>query len=135
VVVQSYSPYHEAISAAMEQDVEGYYDYEIDHRAQLQFPPVSRLVLIRTRGPTESAVELASRQLHERLKPQLPQGATLIPPTPSPILKKRGLFHYQMLIYTTRIGSLVRVLKRVIADYSPPTDVRIIVDVDTFNMS
>ncbi len=134
VIVQTYTPYHQAVQAALRQDYDEFYQGEIVSRQQAEFPPLSHMILLVFRGENESLVEKTANACSKHLEAHLPEETVVIPPMPSPIARKRGLYHYQMLLATKRIVHLSRRLKEALAGFSVPPDVRLTVDVDPFSV-
>jgi primosomal protein N' (replication factor Y) len=134
VIVQTYTPYNPIIQASLKQDYEAFYETEIQMRRDLGFPPVTHAVLVGVRGDSEAVVERVAREFAEFARPALPEGVAANPAVPSPIAKKRGLYHFQILYMGTAIVQLSRVLKRACAQFKRPKDVFISVDVDPLSV-
>jgi primosomal protein N' (replication factor Y) len=134
VIVQTYTPYHPVIQAALRQDYDGFFETEIRTRQEAGFPPARRLLLMHLQGEDESEVAATAGQLAEAVKGHLPAGSELIPAMPSPIPKKRGHYHYQVLCFTPRIVTLSRRIKQLLSRARPPKGVRISVDVDPYSI-
>jgi primosomal protein N' (replication factor Y) (superfamily II helicase) len=49
VIVQTYQPEHYAIQTAAHHDYAQFYQYEMDYRRQLRYPPFTRLVRLEFR--------------------------------------------------------------------------------------
>jgi primosomal protein N' (replication factor Y) len=83
VVVQAFTPFHPAIQFARRHDFLGFYEQELEFRAQLRYPPFSRIALLTVRGRNEDKVRLSA----DYLKDELEKGLGLAPaasgcPTP-----------------------------------------------------
>src|SRR3954452_352151 len=68
VVVQAFTPFHPAIQFARRHDFKGYYDQEIDSRAQLRYPPFSRVALLTLRGRNEEKVKFSAAHVRKELE-------------------------------------------------------------------
>lgn len=134
VVVQTYTPYHPAIQAALRQDFNEFFNDEIIDRKGADFPPLSHMVLIGFRGKDEGLTERTATELHDHIGRYMPADTELIPPLPSPIARKRGFYHFFMLINTQRIVQVSRRLKRAMRDFNEPREVRITIDVDPYSI-
>lgn len=134
VVIQTYTPFHPALLTALKQDYDEFYEQEIDARRQLDFPPCSRLLLIQFRGEDEVTVSKTADGFYQFISPSMPGTVQISPPIPCAILKKRGAFHYQMLLTTHRIMSLSKRIKRALAAFKKPKNVYISVDVDPMSV-
>jgi primosomal protein N' (replication factor Y) len=90
VVVQAFTPFHPAIQFARRHDFRGYYDQEIESRAQLRYPPFSRVALLTLRGRNEEKVKFSADHLKRELEKILfPSAANLPPASAHPTAEKR----------------------------------------------
>ncbi len=135
VIVQTYTPYHSALAAAVRLDYEAFYEEEIDVREQVGFPPCAHMILIRLCGPDEGEVAEVINEFAERLRPTLPPEVQMVNPMPCGILKKRGNYHYQLLLSGKKIGSLSRLVKQYVNKFRLPRELRLYVDVDPLSVS
>ena len=134
VVVQTYTPYHRAVQAALRLDVESFYRGELAVRGEAGLPPISHMILIHVSGKDEDQMFNAATELAREIRPRLPQTARMTEPMPSPLFKRRGKFRCQIMIQSQNVVSLSRGLKRILAQSRPPKDVRFAVDVDPFSL-
>ena len=68
VVVQAFTPFHPAIQFARRHDFKGYHDQEIESRAQLRYPPFSRVALLTLRGRNEEKVKFSANHVKRELE-------------------------------------------------------------------
>ncbi|MBI3881333.1 MAG: primosomal protein N' [Verrucomicrobia bacterium] len=71
VIVQAFTPFHPAIQFARRHDFAGFYEQEIEYRAQLNYPPHSRIALLTLRGRNEEKVEAAAKHLRAEVEKAL----------------------------------------------------------------
>lgn len=110
-IVQSYSPEHYAIQAALRHDYADFYAEELDFRRRQRYPPFSRLARFVFRHGDE---EVCQRE-GERLLTTLAAGADsagltdvdLMGPTPCFVAKIRDLYQWQVI---ARGGALEQLL-------------------------
>lgn len=134
VLVQTYTPFHPVLETAMKQDYEAFYENEMQERGELNFPPKSHLALVHFRGEDEATVADSARRLAEFLTPELGRRASLFPPMPGPVARKRGQYYYQLMIMTPHIVAVSDYLKLVLKQFQAGKDVRIQVDIDAYSM-
>ena len=134
VLVQTYTPYHEVLLSAIRQDFENFYRTEIKSRMQLRLPPVKRFVLIIIKGEAEEVVEQTANKFSQELGAETIIGMTMSPPMPSPVLKKRGLYHYHILLSSEKMMMLSRSLKKIISQFKLPKGTYITIDVDPYSL-
>ena len=71
VFVQAFTPFHPAIQYARRHDFNGFYEQEMEFRAQLKYPPCSRVALITLKGRNEEKVKFVAEHLKEALEKRL----------------------------------------------------------------
>ena len=81
VFVQAFAPFHPAIQFARRHDFAGFYEQELEFRAQLKYPPFSRVALLTLKGRNEDKVKFSAehlkRELDKNLQPTLQGGASV----------------------------------------------------------
>lgn len=134
VIVQTFTPHHPVLEAAVRQDFESFYQREIQSRKLLKLPPVRRFVLIAVRGEDEERVKQCVALLHARLQQSLDPTHELCAPLPSPILRRRKQYQYQITLSTPKIATLGPALKSIIAEFRHSRKMTISVDMDPYSM-
>ncbi len=103
VVVQTFDPNHFIFKYLLTHDYIGFYEKDLQSREHLNYPPFSRLILIRLEGTSLSQVEKYSASLVKFLWKANPERKfTILGPAPAPILKLQNKFRYQILIKQDR---------------------------------
>lgn len=134
VLVQTYTPFHPVIQAALTQNYDNFYQTEMVSRKDLHFPPCSRMLMLRFQGEDEDLVRSSAEKFAEFILPRLPATTKLIPPMPCAIARKRRLYRYQILLTTDKIVALSRGVRAWLQAAPCPRDVRINVDVDPLSV-
>ncbi len=135
VVVQTFTPHHPAIQFARHHDFIGYAEQELDFRQKFEFPPFLHMVLVTVRSVHAKRAEFSLQTLHRRLAQDLPAGAQIGEPLPSPLVKSHDQFRYQTMLRAVNPRSLVRHIRTVMAALSFPEDVVVTIDVDPYQLS
>ncbi|GIW98643.1 MAG: primosomal protein N' [Pirellulaceae bacterium] len=133
VIVQTCSPEHSAISAAVHHDYLSFARQELAHRQRFQFPPFGSLARIIFRGPEQRVVEQfaeATASKLESLTGLLAIEVRIIGPAICPLAKLRGNFRFHLLVQSEQPASINRLLQRAIAELKPPADVQFVWDID-----
>ena len=103
-LVQTYAPEHPAIRFAAAHDYEGFAAAELAERAQLDFPPVSRLVYLgvigRERARVQHTAERYARMLRESGL------AEVLGPAPYPIARVNEEWRYRIALKARRVKAL-----------------------------
>ncbi|MBW3599347.1 MAG: primosomal protein N' [Planctomycetes bacterium] len=137
VLVQTFSPEHPAILAAMRHDYEMFARNELPNREEYGYPPFSSMVRVVVRGPVETVAEGFSDSLAERLtraNESRGEPARVLGPSPAPIAKLRGKHRFHMLLIAPDVDVLRTLVQEATKDLKPPEDVQWTVDVDPLDM-
>ncbi|MCU1335512.1 MAG: replication restart helicase PriA [Bryobacterales bacterium] len=112
VLIQTINPDHYAIQCAAEQDYEKFYRKEIEFRRLMYYPPFGALANIVIRSTNEEDALSRSAALGRLLNPA-PEGVRVMGPAPSPVLRVKSEYRYQMLLKTAGRKRLSEVLAEV----------------------
>jgi primosomal protein N' (replication factor Y) len=136
VFVQAFTPFAPAIQYARRHDFEGYYDQEIEFRAQLDYPPLSRIALLTLKGRNEEKVSFTAQHLKKELEEKTGdfRGLVLAGPAPAPLARAETHYRYQIMLRTRQMTKLSRLLATVTAGAALPEDVTLTVDIDPVNL-
>ena len=132
VLIQTRTPDHPAVAFAASHDVAGFVEQEMVLRQELNYPPFSRLALVRIDAVQESHAQGAAERL-ARLARKEGQGAEILGPAPAPLLRLRNRYRYRFLVRSNDRAALRAAL---LAVARAPSDrqVRVAIDVDPVNM-
>ncbi|MDD3469606.1 MAG: primosomal protein N' [Thermoguttaceae bacterium] len=149
VLVQSFSPEHDAIQAAIHHDYDTFASKELPLRQMFGYPPFARMLRIVVRGPVSETVEAFAGQLRERLELELIGSVTfenanenamtkyrerILGPAPAPFPKLRGYYRFQIQltgINGRRLRDAVRAIQQRLES---PEDIQWIADMDPIDM-
>jgi primosomal protein N' (replication factor Y) len=136
VFIQTHTPHSPAIQFARQADFEGFAEQELMQRKVLHppYPPYSHAVLIGCRGKVASHAEFTLQTLHSRLLKDLPEGAKVGEPCPSPLSKAHAQYRFQLLLRAEKIRPLVAHLQRVLSEMTFPEEVIVTWDVDAMSL-
>lgn len=142
VVVQSFTPFHDAIQHARRHDFEGFYEAEIEFRKQLLYPPFQRIALITLRGEIEEEVEKAAEYTKVRLEKNLSKlewngrrvSWELRGPSPAPLARAESKFRYQLMLKTDRMSAVGPCLLEVRQQLKLGKKIQCVFDVDPMNL-
>ncbi len=134
VIVQTYSPTREPVLYACTNRISDFYDYEINQRDILDFPPFTRLLRIVFRSYNKTAAEETAYDAVKILKQNAPKGMELIGPAQCPIEKINSSWRYQILLKGTSIVPLQSAARKLLFDYRHDNKVYIEYDVDPVSL-
>ena len=136
VIVQTFTPWAPAISYARDHDYVSFYEEEIQHRAELSYPPFGRLVLITILSPNEELLQRVAEELRRQIETRVPAEAlhSLKGPVPALLERAEGYYRYHIQIQTRKMSVLSRHLFDICQEFRCPEEVNFTVDVDPVNM-
>ena len=102
VVLQTFDPRNQVIKSAARHDVNGFYQYELEQRKRLGYPPFSRLVRLEFRHQDPIFAEQEARKLAGKLGELLTAERwkliTVIGPVPCFFAKIAGSYRWQIIL-------------------------------------
>jgi primosomal protein N' (replication factor Y) len=137
VLVQTLSPDHPAIQAAVRHDFDRFAAYELPIREKLGYPPFTSMVRLVVRGPVAEPAGEFAQHVADRLGEELRAGgvaARILGPAPAPIARLRGLHRFHLQAQAQDGPGLRGAAARATADLRPPENNQWIVDVDPLDM-
>jgi primosomal protein N' (replication factor Y) (superfamily II helicase) len=137
VLVQTFSPEHPAIQAAIRHDYEAFAAQELPVRRQFQYPPAASMVRIIVRGPVEAEAEQFADAITARLlaaQQAADAPIRIVGPAPAPIAKLHGKYRFHALLQSQDLAAVSAVVRAATADVKPPGEVQWIADVDPLNL-
>ncbi len=137
VLVQAFTPFHPAIQHARRHDFAGFYEQELEFRAQLKYPPVSRVALLTLKGRNEDKVKFAASHLKRELDKAMGEVKNLIVagPAPAPLLRAETYYRHQIMLRAPRMRALSQRLAAMVQNLVLPGDVTLSVDIDPVNLA
>jgi primosomal protein N' (replication factor Y) len=82
-LIQTRHPEHYVMNSVLHQDKAIFYRHELKFRAELEYPPFSRLARVTVRGKDADQASLVLSRVSQSLETNAPQGATLYRPAPT----------------------------------------------------
>jgi primosomal protein N' (replication factor Y) len=133
VLVQTRQPDAPAIAFAMSHNVEGFLAQERLAREELEYPPYSRLGLVRCEGLNESVTKAACEQLARVARSNRTESVDVVGPSAAPIAKVRNRYRFRFLIKSKERKPLRQTLLSILRTHVDRR-VHVIVDVDPMSM-
>lgn len=99
VVIQTFDPNHYIFKYLHSHDYLNFYEKELENRKLLNYPPFSRLCLIRIVGDQEKTVSQYSQKIAKFLWSTNPERKfQVLGPAPAPLFKLKNKYRYHILI-------------------------------------
>ncbi len=108
VILQTFDPENQVIQSAAKHDVNGFYEYELENRRRLGYPPFTRLVRLVLRGQDQASTEKEARRVAEKLSTTNRQQSTVIGPVPCFFSKVAGFYRWQIVLRGSNPSELLR---------------------------
>jgi primosomal protein N' (replication factor Y) len=128
VIVQTRHPDHYVMTSVAHQDKPLFYRHELKFRAELGYPPFSRLARIVVRANDASQAEGFATTIHQTLAAHVPESATLYAPAPlTPVTRSR---QWQLVVKSDQ--TLPQWVGQALAPFRSrrPSGVRLEIDID-----
>jgi len=137
VLVQTSSPDHAAIQAAIRHDYATFAEQEVPERERFRYPPMAAMIRLIFRGPTESVTEQFAEHVVDRLR----EGAErrqadvrILGPAEAPIAKLRGKYRFHSLLQGEDRAEMREIVREATGNLKPPQEVQWVVDVDPLDL-
>jgi primosomal protein N' (replication factor Y) (superfamily II helicase) len=138
VLVQTFSPDHFAIAAAVRHDYHAYAAAELPIRSEHGYPPYTGVIRLIVRGEQEKLTEQFAARCVDVLRGAVDAAAMpharLLGPAPCPIAKLRAKFRFHAILSSPVPDELRRVVRDAILQFDPPEGVQWVVDVDPVDL-
>ena len=137
VLIQTFSPDHPAIRAAVSHDSQRFAEYELPIRESLGYPPFGHMIRLVVRGPLEAGTSEFADYLGEQLQTEFTRrqlAARVLGPAPAPFPKLRDKFRFHLQLQASDGDALRAAVAQVMRLVKPPGDLEWIVDVDPLSM-
>ena len=134
VVVQTYSPELQPVKYACHNMTEDFYNYELEQRQFMEFPPFSRLLRLVFRSYNKNEAEATAADAVRILQEKKVRGVEVIGPAECPIEKINSSWRYQILLKSSSVVPLQVMARSLLQDYTHSQNVYIEYDVDPVSL-
>jgi primosomal protein N' (replication factor Y) len=137
VLVQTFSPDHPAIQAAVRHDYSAFADRELPLRRMLGYPPFASMIRVVVRGTRETITQEFAAAIAASIARSLgpdSKDTRILGPAAAPIAKLRGKYRFQIQLQGPDAATLRAAIRHAQQQLPPPDDVQWIADVDPLDM-
>lgn len=128
-IVQTYSPEHPAIVRAAAHDYPGFAEFELEQRAELQYPPVQQLVYLGVIGRNRPKTLAQAQHYADVLEGA--QVAQVLGPAPYPIARLNNEWRFRIALKTAGAAPLRAALReRILPAARADHQTRLVINVD-----
>ncbi len=136
IYIQTRQPQHPIFTILLQQGYHAVVNYLLTQRQQAHLPPYTYMAMIRIQGRSASVLQSALQEAKTGIAKELLQTVQCLGPAPSPMAKRDKLYHYQLLLWSHRRGTLHQALTQVIIFLSSNKQTRALrwsIDVDPYD--
>lgn len=130
VIIQTFNPDNKTLNNVLKNDYLGNYNYEMDIRKRLKYPPYYYLVLLRI---TSKSYEMASKEatkVANYLRNNIKDKTICLGPTTANMFRINNVYRFQVLIKYREEGNLFDLIRDIDKQYISNKDVNLEIDVD-----
>ncbi|MEM6596355.1 MAG: primosomal protein N' [Pseudomonadota bacterium] len=129
-LMQTYQPEHPVIRAILSGEEEAFWQAEAAERRAAGVPPYGRMAGIVLSSPDVQEVFDFGKALATKTAPLHRIGAQVFGPAAAPIARIRGRHRVRLLIKAEKTAPLQKALAQWLAQFKPPNNLRVAVDID-----
>jgi primosomal protein N' (replication factor Y) len=133
VIVQTFTPDHYAVQAAISQDYPAFYDQEIRFRQELLYPPFRRFANIVSADEQSADARGRAEAMAGALRRVVPKDVEVLGPAPAPLSKLKSLYRWHVEVRVPSDAPLSAYLRKALSLLSASERAGLTVDVDAFN--
>ena len=133
VLIQTFYPDHPVIQSFKNRDRKSFVEQSLIEREQFKIPPFSYMTAIIISASSKVRAESYALDLARGLK--LDDCIELLGPVEAPIFLLRGKYRYRLLLKGDRRQTLNNFTRNLIKKHPPPTNIRLVIDVDPYTFT
>ena len=135
VIIQTFSPDHYAVQAAILHDYLSFYNQEILFRRELKYPPYSRFANLISSDVNETRASARATALAAALERTLPESIEIIGPSAAPISRLKNQFRFHVALRAPLDAPLSALIAQSVALLPTADRLSISIDIDPLNMA
>lgn len=98
VIIQTFNPDNYILECAARHDYDAYYNYEMDIRKKLKYPPYCFITLLKVQSKKYEDASLNATKIFKYLKENLSKDTTILGPAPAVLFKMNNFYRFQIII-------------------------------------
>ena len=135
VIIQTFSPDHYAVQAAIQHDYPRFYKQEILFRQELKYPPYSRFVNLICADENEAKAQARSNALVVALERLNPKDVEIIGPSAAPLARLKNQYRFHVALRAPVDYPLSDLVRSALACLAPADRLGLYVDIDPLSMA
>ncbi|MDI6774371.1 MAG: primosomal protein N' [Verrucomicrobiota bacterium] len=134
VIVQTYTPFNQAIQAARRLDYTGFCDQELEFRRELNYPPFTHLVCVTVKGRSSERASYCAAALVRRLRQRAARQVMISDAGPAPLARAKGIYRFQIMARSASVKAMSRPVRETVEGFEFPKDITWTIDVDAISL-
>ncbi len=134
VIIQTYNPDNEILGFIKNNDFDGFYNYEMNLRKLLKYPPYYYLTSIRVTSKDYKKASQEAIRVSKYLKNNIDKTSIVLGPTTHNVFKFNNVYRFVIVVKYRFDDKLNKVLKEIDNEYLYNNDVNIEIDIDPLNI-
>ncbi len=134
VIVQTFTPFHQAVQAARRLDYKGFCDQELEYRKELLYPPFAHLFVLTFKGRFQDRTAALAGFYSKRLSTALEGKALVSEAVEAPLAKMKGQYRHQVIIRAKSAKAVRDGFRTLTASIKPSREISCVIDVDALNI-
>ncbi len=130
VIVQTCNPFNETIVHAVAQDFRKFYEYDMEVRKVLNYPPYGHLIAVYFRGLELAAVSNFAAEFMTKIRKYCHKEVIVTEPAPAPIERIKGNYRYMIIFRGSKLKHLREAIREQILHGLIPKNIEVYADVD-----
>lgn len=130
VIIQTYNPDNKTLKFVKNTDYLGNYNYEMDVRHKLTYPPYCYLIMIRISSKNYDLLSSEANKVVTYLRRNLSETSKILGPTTANPFKVNNVYRFQIIIKYKFDDTISDVLRFIDENYALNKDIFIDIDVD-----
>lgn len=130
VIIQTYNPDNKTLKFVKNTDYLGNYNYEMDVRHKLTYPPYCYLIMIRISSKNYDLLSSEANKVVTYLRRNLSETSKILGPTTANPFKVNNVYRFQIIIKYKFDDAISDVLRFIDENYALNKDIFIDIDVD-----
>lgn len=135
VIIQTFSPDHYAVQAAMHQDYPAFYAQEILFRQELHYPPFSRFANLISADEREQKAQARAMALAAALERVVPSEVEIIGPSEAPLARLKNQYRFHVALRSPVETPLSEIVCSALALLTPADRLGLHIDMDPLSMA
>lgn len=135
VVIQTFSPGHYAVQAALSQDYVAFYKQELLFRRELRYPPYSRFANLICADPNEGIARGRAAAAAAAIQSVCPPEVEVIGPSPAPLARLKSQYRFHVALRAPVETPLSRVVRDALECLAPGERLGLSIDMDPLSMA